>query len=463
MHKLIGTKQFYKSTLTIALPIMIQNAVTNLVSLLDNIMVGQCGLEALSGVAIISQLMFVYFVTVFGATSGPGLFCAQFFGARDEESLRAAFRFKLATALLVCAVAMLILFMWPERIISLYINDTGSGGDPQLMLQHARRYLDIVVWSMPAFAVAQSYASTLREVGQTRVPMLASCIAVSLNLLGNWVLIFGKLGFPELGIIGTAIATVISRWVEMAFVIVWSHRHSAQVVFPRRLFQPLSIASGLFRRIAVKSMPLFCNELLWSLAQAFLLQMYSLRGLNVVASLNISYVFLDLCDVVCFSMGSAIGIIVGQLLGAGKLEEAVDTDHKLIAFTAALSFVIMIIMAISASYFPLIYEVPPEVRQLASSFILICAFMTPIEVLPHTFYFTLRSGGKTFITFLFDSAFSWAVNVPVVFILVNYTAIPVTTLYLCSLLTGLVKCAVGWIMVKRRIWVVNLAQKKSLP
>ena len=442
---------------------MIQNAVTNLVSLLDNIMVGQCGLEALSGVAIISQLMFVYFVTMFGATSGPGLFCAQFFGARDEESLRAAFRFKLATALLVCAVAMLILFMWPERIISLYINDTGSGGDPQLMLQHALRYLDIVVWSMPAFAVAQSYASTLREVGQTRVPMLASCIAVSLNLLGNWVLIFGKLGFPELGIIGAAIATVISRWVEMAFVIARSHRHSAQVVFPRRLFQPLSIASGLFRRIAVKSMPLFCNELLWSLAQAFLLQMYSLRGLNVVAALNISYVFLDLCDVVCFSMGSAIGIIVGQLLGAGKLEEAIDTDHKLIAFTVALSFVITFIMAVCAPYFPRIYDVPPEVRQLATSFILTCAFMMPIEVLPHTFYFTLRSGGKTFITFLFDSAFSWAVNVPVVYILVYYTTMPIAPLYLCSLLTGLIKCVIGWIMVKRRIWVVNLAEKKPLP
>ena len=463
MHRLIGTKQFYKNTLTIALPIMIQNAVTNLVSLLDNIMVGQCGLEALSGVAIISQLMFVYFVTIFGATSGPGLFCAQFYGARDEMSLRAAFRFKLVTAMLVCAVGMLILFLWPDRIISLYINDTGSGGDPALMLQHARSYLYIVIWSMPAFAVAQSYASTLREVGQTRVPMLASCIAVSLNLLGNWILIFGKLGFPELGIIGAAIATVISRWVEMAFVIVWSHRHSARVIFPRSLFRHLVIAPDLYRRIAVKSLPLFCNELLWSLAQAFLLQMYSMRGLNVVAALNIAFVFLDLCDVVCFSMGNAIGIIVGQLLGAGKLEEAVDTDHKLIAFTVALSFGIMIFMAVCAPYFPRIYDVPPEVRQLAGHMILVCAVMMPIVVLPHTFYFTIRSGGKTFITFLFDSAFSWVVNVPVVYLLIYYTAMPVVPLYLCSLSTGLIKCVIGWIMVKRRIWVVNLAEKKALP
>ena len=463
MHKLIGTKQFYKSTLAVALPIMVQNAVTNFVSLLDNIMVGQCGLEALSGVAIISQLMFVYYVTIFGATSGPGLFCAQFYGARDENSLRAAFRSKLLIALIVCFASIFILMLWQEQIISLYINDTGDGGDPLLMLQCAQRYLAIVIWGLPAFAIGQSYASTLREVGQTRVPMVASCIAVTLNLFGNWVLIFGKLGFPELGIIGAAIATVISRWVEMVFVIVWSHKHKYQVCFPLHLLNKTPVATGLYKQIAIKSLPLFCNELLWSLAQAFLLQMYSLRGLSVVAALNIAYVFLDLCDVVCFSMGSAIGIIVGQLLGAGKLDEAVDTDHKLIAFTMMLSMVIMAIMAICAPVFPRIYDVPTEVRHLATSFILICALVTPFEVLPHTFYFTLRSGGKTFITFLFDSGFSWVINIPVVFLLIHYTTMPVAPLYFCSLSTCIVKCIIGWILVKKKLWVVNLAEKKALP
>lgn len=463
MHKLIGTKQFYKNTLTIALPIMVQNAVTNFVSLLDNIMVGQCGLEALSGVAIVSQLMFVYYVSIFGATSGPGLFCAQFYGARDERGLRGAFRFKLTVTLLVCAVALLALSLAQERIILLYINDTGQGGDPLLMLENARRYLAIVLWGLPAFAVGQSFASTLREVGQTRVPMLASCLAVVVNLLGNWVLIFGKLGFPQLGIIGAGIATVVSRWVEMALVVIWSLHRRDQVLFPKQLFHWLRLPNRAYRQIALKSLPLFCNELLWSLAQAFLLQLYSLRGLNVVAALNIAYVFLDLCDVVCFSMGSAIGIIVGQLLGAGKLDEAVDTDRKLIAFTMLLSVGITAFMAAGAPFFPRIYDLPREVQQLSTSLILICALVTPVMVLPHTFYFTLRSGGKTFVTFLFDSLFSWVVNVPVVYILAHFTAIPVAPLYLCSLLTGLIKCVIGWVLVKRRVWVVNLAAKKALP
>ena len=206
-------------------------------------------------------------------------------------------------------------------------------------------------------------------------------------------------------------------------------------------------------------MPLFCNELLWSLAQAFLLQMYSLRGLNVVAALNISYVFLDLCDVVCFSMGSAIGIIVGQLLGAGKLEEAIDTDYKLIAFTVALSFGITFIMAVCAPYFPRIYDVPPEVRQLATSFILTCAFMMPIEVLPHTFYFTLRSGGKTFITFLFDSMFIWAIILPPTFAVSRLTAMPVTAMYLLVNSLELIKSAGGFFLVRSGTWISNIVTK----
>lgn len=463
MHKLIGSKQFYKNALAIAVPIMVQNAVTNFVSLLDNIMVGQCGLEALSGVAVVSQLMFVYYVTIFGSTSGPGLFCAQFYGAQDGERLRAAFRFKLAATLLVCAAIMAVLLIWQTPIISLYINDTGSGGDPALMLENARSYLGIMLWSMPAFAASQSYAGTLREVGQTRVPMVASCVAVSINLLGNWVLIFGKLGFPELGIIGAAIATVVSRWVELALVLGWSHAHSPQVQFTLHVFRDVRFDPALNAQIALKSLPLFCNELLWSLGQAFLLQLYSLRGLNVVAAINIAYVFLDLCDVVCFSMGSAIGIIVGQLLGAGRLEEAVDADHKLIAFTMMLSVGIMLFMAVCAPVFPLLYNVPQEVRSLSTSIILICAVLLPIEILPHSFYFTLRSGGKTFITFLFDSVFSWVINVPVVYLLAHFTAMPVAPLYFCSLATGLIKCVIGWILVKRRVWVVNLAEKNALP
>lgn len=463
MHKLIGSKEFYRNTLTIALPIMIQNLVTNFVSLLDNIMVGQCGLEALSGVAIISQIVFVYYVTIFGVTSGPGLFCAQFYGARDGDGLRAAFRFKLFASLLISALFILILLIWPDEIIGLYIHDTGDGGDPVLMLSHARRYLAIMLWSLPAFAVSQSYAGTLREVGQTRVPMIASCIAVTLNLTGNWVLIFGKLGFPELGIIGAALATVISRWVEMTFLVCWSHRHGERVMFTQLVFRHIQPAPALNRQIAVKGFPLFCNELLWSLGQAFLLQLYSLRGLNVVAALNIAFVFLDVCDVVCFSMGGTIGIIVGQLLGAGKLEEAVDTDHKLIAFTMMLSLVIMVVMAVFAPVFPGIYDVPSEVQRLATRLIMICAVLSPIEIMPQTLYFTLRSGGKTFVTFLFDSGFSWAVSVPLVYVLIHFTSLPLAPLYFCSLSTSLIKCMIGLILVKKRVWVVNLAEKNALP
>ena len=256
-------------------------------------------------------------------------------------------------------------------------------------------------------------------------------------------------------------ATTASRWVEMLIVVIWSHRHDYKVLFTKRVYREFRVHWQLDKRIAIKSLPLLCNEMLWSMGQAFLLQLFSLRGLSVVAAINIAYVFLDLCDVVCFSMGNAIGIMVGQLLGAGKLKEAVDTDHKLIAFTMALSLVVMCIMAAAAPFFPRFYDVPDTVRQLATGVILVCAVTLPISILPHTFYFTLRSGGKTIITFLFDSCFSWTVNIPVVYLLAHFTDLPMVAIYLCSNLTSLVKCLVGWIMVKRRMWVVNLAEKKD--
>ena len=458
-NKYIGNRQFYKTTLAIALPIVLQNAVTNFVSLLDNVMVGQTGLESMTGVSVVSQLMFVFYVVMFGTASGPGIFCAQFYGARDEENLKAAYRFKLLMLVIMGTIGIVILKLFDTKLISYYLNDTGDGGDPVAMMAYARDYLAAMLWGLPAFCIGQAYSTTLREVGNTRVPMIASLAAVAVNLVGNWILIFGNLGAPELGVTGAAIATSISRYVELAILVIWSHRHSDQVLFTRQVYRSFRLPAKLGRVMLPKSMPLLANEVLWSTGQAFLLQLYSLRGLNVMAALNISFVFLDLCNVMCMSLGNVIGIMVGQLLGAGELEEAVDTDRKLIVLTLFIGFVVLGIMAAFARLFPMIYEVTDAVRDMASQFILVWAYTMPILVLPHAFYFTIRSGGKTLITFLFDSAFTWVVNIPIIYVLAHFTGMPVVPMYLVSNLTSIIKCVVGFVMVVKRMWVVNLAEQ----
>ena len=286
--KFIGDKAFYIMVLGIAVPIMIQNGITNFVNLLDNIMVGRLGTEQMSGVSIVNQLMFVYNICIFGGVSGAGIFTAQYFGQKDEEGIRHTFRFKLWMTLILTVGAILLFVFCDDALISLYLRGSSDGGDLLATLEYGKQYLRIMVFSLPAFMFLQVYASTLRECGETVVPMKAGMAAVFVNLVFNYLLIYGKCGFPELGVSGAAIATTMSRYIEAAIVIIWMHKHSEIHGFAKGLYHTLTLPMNTAKKIFIKGMPLVVNEALWSAGMAMLTQCYSVRGLNVVAGLNIA-------------------------------------------------------------------------------------------------------------------------------------------------------------------------------
>ena len=221
--KLIGDKSFYKMVLTVTIPIIIQNGITNFVSLLDNIMVGQVGTEQMSGVAVANQLLFVFNICIFGAISGAGIFGAQFYGNRNYEGVRNAFRFKLLFCAGLVLLGILIFSAGGESLISLYLNEEGTSGDAARTLSYGRSYLLCMLAGLIPYALAQVYSSTLREAGETVLPMKAGIAAVLVNLVLNYILIYGKFGAPALGVVGAAIATVISRYVECLIVALCSH------------------------------------------------------------------------------------------------------------------------------------------------------------------------------------------------------------------------------------------------
>ncbi|MBO4652878.1 MAG: MATE family efflux transporter [Lachnospiraceae bacterium] len=458
MSKFVGDRTFYRKVLTVAVPIMVQNGISNFVSLLDNIMIGQVGTEQMSGVGIVNQLLFVLYLALFGAMAGPGIYAAQFFGKGDHEGVRYTFRFKLYISLAILAVGITALVLYDNSLLNLYLSDIDSDQSPALVLQYGKDYLAIMLIGMVPFAIEEVYASTLRECGETRVPMVAGLVAVGVNLCLNYVLIFGKFGAPELGVEGAAIATVISRFVQAGIVMFWTHLHTLRMKFAAGLYRSLRIPLHLTWKISVKGMPLMTNEILWSVGMAVLNQRYSSRGLDAVAGLNISSTITNLFNVVFIAMGSAVAIMVGQLLGAGELEEARDTDTKLLAFSVASSAVLGAILFVLAPLFPMLYDTSDSVRTLATGFIRVGSACMPIYAFMHATYFTLRTGGKTFITFLFDSVFLWCVSVPVAIVLSKYTALPVVTLYLCMQSLDLIKCTIGFILVKKGIWVQNLVK-----
>ena len=444
--------------LTVAVPIMIQNGITNFVSLLDNIMVGRIGTEQMSGVAIINQLMFVFNISIFGAVSGAGIFGAQFWGCGKQEGVRHTFRFKWLAAIILVVLAGLLFAVAGDELIMLYLH--GEGNDVQLeeTLHYAKQYLKVMLWGLLPFGICQVYTSTMRECGETMLPMKAGIVAVVINMCLNYVLIFGKFGMPQLGVVGAAIATVVSRYVEVVIVITWAHTHKEKQPYIDGIYRSFHIPGNLVGKILLKGTPLMMNEIMWSVGMAILMQCYSLRGLDAVAGLNISSTISNLFNVVYIAMGSAVSIIVGQLLGAGKMEEAKETDTKLIAFSVASCLVMGGLLALVAPLFPLMYNTTDAVRALGTGFIRIVAVCMPLYAFVHCAYFTLRSGGKTVVTFLFDSVFVWVASIPLAYVLSRFTDIPVIPLYFICQSLEAIKCVIGFILIKKGVWLQNIVK-----
>ncbi len=455
----IGDKKFYRRVLTVALPIIIQNGITNFVSLLDNIMVGQVGTVQMSGVAIVNQLLFVFNLCIFGAVSGAGIFTAQYYGSDNHEGIRYTFRFKLIIGVCLTALGIGLFLLSGQPLIELYLQGEGTAEDAAMTLAYGWDYLLVMLWGLPAFAIATAYNSTLRESCQTVVPMAAGVSAVVVNLVLNYVLIFGHFGFPALGIRGAAIATVISRYVELAVVFLWTHANSRKNPFIKGAYRSMYIPGPLLGQIMVKGAPLLVNEAMWASGIAILSQCYSTRGLDVVAAQNISSTIQNLSSVVFLSMGNAVGIIIGQLLGRGAPAQQVrDEDRKLIFASVVSCLLFGGLMAAASGLFPRIYNTTASVRSLASTMICIGALVMPFHAYTHGAYFTLRSGGKTMITFLFDSGFVWLVCVPIAFCLSRYTALHITALYAIIQALDILKALVGAWMLKKSSWIQNLAK-----
>ena len=459
LRKYIGDRAFYRRVVAVALPILIQNGITNFVSLLDNIMVGQVGTIPMSGVSIVNQLMFVFNLCIFGASSGAGIFTAQFHGNQNDEGVRHTFRFKMLACVLLTALGTGIFLLSGDRLIGLYLQGEGDPLVAQGALQYGREYLLMMLWGLLPFALCNAYSGTLRETGQTVVPMVGGIVAVLTNLVLNYVLIFGHFGAPAMGVRGAALATVISRFVELAVVAGWTHLHSKANAFIKGVYRSLYIPKKLVLDIIVKGMPLLINEFLWATGMAMMNQCYSTCGLSVVPAMNISTTVFNLASVSFLAMGNAVGIIMGQMLGSSAPEPAVrDTNRKLIAVSVASGVVFGGLMAIFSGLFPQLYKTDASVQHLATQLICVSAAVIPFNAYTNSAYFTLRSGGQTLVTFLFDSCFVWTVCVPLAFCLSRFTDLAILPLYILCQSTELLKCALGAWMVHKGYWMKNLTQ-----
>lgn len=455
--KLIGSRDFYKRVYVLMIPIMIQQGITNFVNMLDNVMVGRVGQAESTGVAVSNQLMFVFNLCIFGAISGAGIFTAQYFGKKDLEGVKQTFRFKIIFCTLLSVLGVSFLFFKSDSLIMLYLN---VDDNPQLATQafaYAKSYLNIMLIGLVPYTIAQCYGTTLRETGESTVPMLAGVSAVVVNLSLNYALIYGKLGAPCLGVNGAAIATVISRFVELGILVVYTLVKREKCIFIIDAWKSTYISFTLIKQIFKKGMPLMVNEALWASGMATVNGLYAQRGLDVVAASNISQTFFNVFSVAFFAVGISVGILLGHDLGAGKgKEEVLDTTFKLIAFSVFIGVIVAIIYAVAAIFIPRIYNISDNAKSLATSLMQLTALAIPIEACAHSSYFALRSGGKVIITLIFDCIFTWTVSVTAAFLLVNYTSLGILTIYFIVQMLNIIKCILGYIFIKRGSWIKTI-------
>ena len=456
MRRFIGSKDFYKTVLKLLIPIIVQQFISSFVSLLDNVMVGSLGREAISSTSIANQVMMVFNLAIFGGLSGASIFGAQFYGKGDMDGMRNTFRIKMYFGVLCSVAGVAVYLVFGRDFIGSFLQGESNGGDMALTLENGVRYLRIMLWGLAPFALVQIYAGTLRESGETFAPMVAGIIAILTNLFLNWVLIFGNLGFQPMGVGGAAIATVISRWVELVIVVLHAHRHEDRYPFFIGAYSSLKVPGKLLARVGRTAAPLLVNEILWSLGYTMINQFYSSRGLNAVAALNITGTAWNLFCVIMFAMGSAVSIMVGQRLGAGKMEEARDVDRKLIFLTEVLHVIIGLTMILASPLVPKMYNVGADVQELTRRLLIIAGLSLPIHSFAHVTYFTIRSGGRTMITFLFDALYTWVVTVVLAFVLTRYTDWDIVTVYMCVQFIDIVKVFIGLMMLRSDFWARNV-------
>lgn len=449
-------KEVNKRALKLAVPMMIQNGITNMVLLVDNLMVGSLGTEAMSAVSIVGQLMFVFNLAIFGALSGPGIFAAQYYGKGDKEGFRNTFRIKLLVSILCVTVGLIIFSTLGENLILRYLHGESAEIDMELTLKLAKSYLLIMLFNTAPFALTQVYASALRETGNSVKPMIAGVSSVVLDIVFNYLLIYGKFGCPKLGVNGAAIATVIAKVCECLIVVIWTHIRRNEHEFIKGIYKKLLVKWQVAWPIIRKGLPMFFNEFLWAAGIAMLTQSYSLRGPEIIAGFNISNAICNLFNVVFIALGNAVGILVGQRLGASEFKEAEEEGFSLMRFTGMICSVIAIALIAVSFVFPKAYDTTEGVRTMGRNFIIITAVFFPVQGYLNALYFTLRSGGKTVVTFLFDSVYSWCVAIPIAYILCTFTGLNIYIIYIIIQSCDIIKVAVGYTLIKKGVWISNI-------
>jgi putative MATE family efflux protein len=453
IRKYIGSAPFYKQALTLAIPVMLQALIQNLVSLIDNFMVAGLGDVKMSGVNITNQVLFVFFVALNTVVSGGGIFMSQFNGAKDTEGMRQTFRFKILTSSLLAVIVTVLSVAIPGEMLGLLVN-TNTASAP--IVAEGKKYLAIIVFTFFPIVISTSIGASLREIGKVKAPLIISLTATLINTFFNWVLIYGNLGAPRLEVEGAAIATVIARVTELVIYIVYIK--ITQPGFYVRLRTMLDVNFRIFAAILRKTGVILISEMSWVVTETVMTAAYNGRGgAEIVSGMAAGWAIANIFMLIFGAVHTSVGVIVGGTLGRNELDLAREQARWLRSGSIIAGIAIALVEVFSVFLIPIVFgNLSPDARIVTRNLIWVISLYMPLWTYLNAQFATARSGGDAIMGAWVDVSVNTLMFLPGIFVLALCTPLGPVEMYGIVKLTDFVKVAIaGWQLKKER-WVRNL-------
>jgi MATE efflux family protein len=451
-----SVKELYKKVFTIGIPVSIENMIYSLMNFIDVFMVGKenvvlgLGTAAVAGLGFANQIFMIFIVSLFGLNSGGGILAAQYYGKKDYKNLKKCLGITITVGLLFSFLFFLMGLFIPEKIIGIFTSD------PKV-LKLGANYFRIIALIYPLIGLGYSFNMQLRAIGKNQYSLYSTIIGLCINLVGNYLFINGNLGFPAMGVVGAAIATVIARIVSVFYLIYIIYKNKLPMAGN---FSELFKLSWSFIAKALKiSLPVFGHEIMWVTGVSMYVIIYGRIGTEATAAIQVVKSISNLVFTLVFGLSSGTAAIIGQEIGAGNEENAYKYAVELLKislvigtavalFVYAICPVVLILMKVDSAIYPLARQI------VFSEGILIIIKTTGTLFIVGV----LRAGGDTLWTMFADLIPLWTFAIPLTYIAGLKFGLPIALVYLCSGSDELLKMPFCIQRLKSRKWINNLVK-----
>ena len=453
-NRYFGSRNFYKSAILIGVPVMVQALLQSLVSLIDSFMVAGLGDVKMAGVNISGQILYIFMVLQTAVCTSGGIYMTQYFGARNKKGMQQSFAFKVVVSFSMIFLYFLVTLVFNRKILSLMVIGNSQA---EMILDQGQEYMFLMGFVGIQMVISYIIASSYREIGKVKAPLIITVFAAVTNTFLNWVFIYGNLGMPRLEIRGAAYATIIARTVEMLLFVIYT-----------MIDKPDFISLSVFRNIdwkllgaiLKKGFLLIISQLLWVGSESITTAIYNGQGgADVVSGMAASFSIANLFFISFTGINTATSVIIGKSLGAGELEQAKKEKTWMLSAALVFGIVMTFVGFATTALVPIVYRQLSFASQgICRSMLFVISILMPVWIYVNTQLSITKAGGDTKVCMLVDGIVSIIV-IPYLLLLAHYTTFSPMTMYLLVKMLDFGKVAIAQYELKREKWVVNLSDR----